>query len=502
VEWKLAAHGSAPINDGRADGFEDKKFGKANRLVWFHGARAIVGPIAYWKRFAVMVAGGVLTVVDADRPEVVEITVDHVADVRTIGTHAGELWLELGAGILAIPLADLEQLVRRAPSETSITVVTWHPLRNAFARVPAKVVWVTGRDALVNIQEPRVRQIRIDANAYGLEKGMQVAFVDQLWPGAYTSVDVPGRARQSVQAPQPLRIANVHSVRVTPRDPAAGAWDSIARTGPSIALVEQLAANPDDEVAREVLLDALGDAGEPCAATFALIRAGKRVSAAEQDAALGPLVHFMTSIKFRGGLPASGELIPHPPDDAGATAAFLGDLRLAMMDTIRIGRGPERLYRDLVGSPSLVGLRRADGSSHWVLQGLRDHRAGQLTHLYGVPYTNKLAVAFLSASAFASVRHIELVVRGSNVAKRAHDILDELGELAGHERHVVFVSPRQNDARLVAQIVIPAFAELGLASFKIGGVTLTRTAKGTQVQAEDRAIQPIADLARATFELT
>ncbi|HET9988327.1 MAG TPA: hypothetical protein VFQ65_07400, partial [Kofleriaceae bacterium] len=372
---------------------------------------------------------------------------------------------------------------------------------NAFARVPAKVVWVTGDEALVNIQEPRVRQIRIDANAFGLEKGMQIAFVDELWPGTFSSLDVPGRARQTVQAPQALRIASARSVRRMPRDPAAGAWESIARTGPSIALLEQLASSPDDELAREVLLDALGDAGEPCAATFALIRAGKRVSAEEREAALGPLVHFLTGIKFHAGLPVSGTLVTHPPDDARATAAFLGDLRLAMMETVRIGKGPERLYRDLIGSPSLVGLRRADGSSHWLLQELRDRRAGQLTHLYGVPYTNKLAVAFLPAPAFASVRHIELVVRGSNVAKRVRDLLDELGELAAHERHIVFVSPRQNDARIVAQIVIPAFAELGLASFTIGGVTLARTDMGTRVQTEDHAVQPIVDLARATFEL-
>ncbi|MEO6774912.1 MAG: hypothetical protein ABI467_18230 [Kofleriaceae bacterium] len=500
MEWKLAAHGSAPANEGRPDGFEEQTFGQAKRLVWARGASAIVGPIAYWKRFAVMAANHTLTVVDADRPDAVAITVDHVVDVRAIGSHAGALWLELAAGILAVPLADLERLAREAPAETSITVATWHPHRNAFARVPAKVVWVSGHDALVNIQEPRVRQIHLDASVFGLDKGMHLAFVDQLWPGAYTAVDVPGQPRRTVQAPAPLRTATASAVRIVPRDPAAGAWDSIARTGPVLALVEQIAAAPDDAVARAVLLDALGDAGEPCAATFALLGAGKRVSAQDRAAALGPLVHFLADLKLHGGLPASGTLVAEPPADPAATAAFLGDVRLAMLHTVRIGKGPEPLYRALVGSPGLVGLRRADGSTHALLQELRDRRAGQLTHLFGVPYTNKLALSYLSAPAFASVRHLELVVRGRNVARRARDVVDELATFAGPERHVAFVTPRTGDAELLARRVIPSFRALGLASVAIGGVTLARTPDGIAVRVEPDAEPVIAELARARFE--
>jgi hypothetical protein len=499
VEWKLAAYGTAPANDGRPDGFDEKKFGRGVRLVWSQGACAIVGPIAYWKRCAVMVVGGAVTVVDADRPDIVEIPVDHVTGARTIGTSSGELWIELPAGILTIPLADLERLARDAPAETSITVATWYPHRNASARVPAKVVWVTSGDALVNLQEPRVRQIRIPAEAFGLEKGMQIAFADQLGPGAYTSLDVPGRARQTVQAPQSPHTFTASSVRKQPRDPAAGAWESIPRSGASIALVAQLAASPDDDSARGILLDALADAGEPCAATFALIRAGKRVSTEARDAALGPLVHYLTDIKLRGGLPASAKLVNQPPDDEAASAAFLADLRLAMLDTIRLGHGPEALYRAIVGSPNLVGLRQADGTTHAVLKTLRDRRAGQLTHLYRVPYTNKLGMSFLSAPAFSSLRHLELVVRGTNVARRVGSLLDELGAIAGGELHITFDAyPR--DAEIIARIVVPAFLELGLAGFAIGGVTLHRVAGNVEVHAADSAALGIAELARATFK--
>lgn len=499
MEWKLAAHGTTPVNDGHPDGFEEKAFGKATRLVWFHGASAIVGPIAYWKRCAVMVAGGTLTVVDADQPDVVEITVEHVAGARAIGTRAGELWLALAEGILAIPFTDLEKLARDAPAETSITVSTWHPHRNAFARVPAKVVWTSGRVALVNIQEARTRQIQLDAVKYGLVKGMDVAFVDQLWPGAFTSIDVPGKPRQTVQPAQPLRIATARAKRVQPRDPAAGAWDSIPRSGPEIQLVEQLAASPENDIAREILLDALADAGHPCAATFALLRARKHVSAEDRDAALGPLIHFLTNIVLRDGLPASGTLVREPPEDAAATEAFLADLRLAMLDTVRIGKGPERLYRAIVASPNLVGLRQADGTTYQLLAELRDRRPNQLTHLYRVPYTNKLAMSFLASPAFASLRHLELVVHGNSVAQRSDALLDELRSFAHGELHIAFNAyPR--DAQLVANIVVPAFVELGLASFAISGVTLVRTARGVEVEVAESAALAIANLARETFQ--
>jgi len=499
VEWKLAAHGDVPRNDGHPDGFEEKTFGKVGRLVWFHGACAIAGPIAYWKRSAVMVTGGALTVVEADRADVAVITVEHVAGARSIGTHANELWIEVAEGILAIPLTDLEKLARDAPAETSITMSTWHPHRNAFARVPAKVAWVMGNEALVNIHETRGRQIRLDAGKFGLVKGMEIAFVDQLWPGAYTSIDVPGKPRQTVQPVQPLRVASARTERMAPRDPAAGAWDSIPRTGASIALVEQLAANPGDDHAREVLLDALADAGEPCATTFALLRAGKHVAAADRDAALGPLIHFLTNIKFREGLPASGSVVHQPPEDPSAVNAFLADLRLAMLDTVRIGKGPERLYRQIVSAPNLAGLRQADGTNHHVLKDLREHRAGQLTHLYKVPYTNTLAMSLVAAPAFASLQFLELVCHGNNVVRRAHDLLDELASLSAKNLHISFDAyPR--DAQIVANLVIPAFRQLGLAGFGISGVILERTSSGVDVRIADSAALAIANLARETYQ--
>jgi hypothetical protein len=499
VDWKLAAFGTAPVNDGRPDGFEEKQFGKGMRLVWEHGACAIVGAIAYWKRFAVMVTGRTLTVVAADRPDVVEIGTEHVRDASGASTHGGVLSVRRPAGILTIPLADLEHLVRDAPAEIAITVATSYPLRDRSARVPAKVVWLSNADALVNIQETPVRQIRLDAKLYGLEKGMEIAFVDQLGPGAYVSLDVPGRPRQTLFEPPSPQLGTAWCRRTVLRDPATGAWDSIPRTDRSVALVAQLAASPDDDSARDILLDALADAGEPCAATFALLRAGKRVSNEERDAALGPLVHFLTDIKLRGGLPASASVVNQPPDDEAAIAAFLADLRLAMLDTLRLKRGPEPLYCKIIGSPNLVGLRRADGSSHPILEALRDRRAGQLTHLYGVSYTNKLAMSLVSDPAFASVRYLELVCRGNNVARRAKDLLDELAALAEHERHITFDAyPR--DAEIIAKLVVPAFRELGLASFAIAGLTIERTERGIQARTADSTALALANLARTTFE--
>lgn len=290
---------------------------------------------------------------------------------------------------------------------------------------------------------------------------------------------------------------------MVPPDPAAGSGRRRVgldpRTSRTVALVAQLAASPDDESARDILLDALADAGAPCAATFALLRAGKRVSNEDRDAALGPLVHFLTDIQLRGGLPATASVIANPPDEAAAIAAFLADLRLAMLDTIRLKHGPEALYCNIVGSPNLVGLRRADGSSHEILKVLRDRRAGQLTHLHRVSFTNKLAMSLVADPAFASVRNLELVCHGNNVAQRAKNLLDELAALAEHERHITFDAyPR--DAELVAKLVVPAFRELGLASFKLSGLTLERTADGVKASVADSTALAIANLARATFE--
>jgi hypothetical protein len=499
VDWKLAAYGPVPTNDGRPDGFETQQFGQGVRLVWEHGACAIVGAIAYWKRFAVMVTGRTLTMVDADRPDAVEIGTEHVTGARGARTHGDQLCVLVRDGILAIPFADLELIARDAPAERSITVETWYPLRDKAARVPAKVVWLQSDKALINIQESPVRQIQLDARTYGLATGMDLAFVDQLGPASYLWIDVPGQPRQSLYDPPSPQTGTASSRRIQPRDPAAGAWDSIPRTARSVALIEQLAANPDDESARDILIDALADAGEPCAATFALLRAGKRVSTEERDAALGPLVHFLTDIELRSGLPASASLLNQPPDEAAAIAAFVMDLRLAMLHTLRLKRGPEPLYCKIIGSPNLVGLRRADGSSHPILEELRDRRAGQLTHLYGVSYTNKLAMSLVSDPAFASVRYLELVCRGNNVARRAVNLLDELAALTEHERHITFDAyPR--DAEIIAKLVVPAFRELGLASFKISGLTVERTAEGLKASVADSTALAIANLARETFE--
>jgi hypothetical protein len=108
-------------------------------------------------------------------------------------------------------------------------------------------------------------------------------------------------------------------------------------------------------------------------------------------------------------------------------------------------------------------------------------------------------MSLVSDPAFASVRYLELVCRGNNVARRAVNLLDELAALTEHERHITFDAyPR--DAEIIAKLVVPAFRELGLASFKISGLTVERTAKGVKTSAADSTALAIANLARTTFD--
>jgi len=497
VQWKLAAHGSAPENTGAPDRFAVKRFGSKSRLVWPNGACGVTGLVASWGRFAAIIEQDAIVVIDGDRKDVARVELPGFPIVPDgARTANGTLWLTSARGALAIPLADLEELAE--PRTAEITIATWHPHRNAFARVPAKVVWVVGDECLINLQGPPVVQVRLDHAKFGLEKGMEIAFVDELWPGRFAYLDVPGRPRQTLSAPAPLVKLVATSARVEPIDPAEGATAIIARRGEYVPLIAELAANPDDELARGVLLDALADAGEPCAATFALLRADKKVSAHHRRAALGPLAHFLHLVKFQRGLPWSGTLIEDPPLDADAVAAFLGDLRVAMLETIRIGKGPETLYRELVASRELVCLRRVDAVDHLVLGDLRDAHAGRLRQLFGVPWTNGLAMSLLVDPAFDSVGEVELVAEATHPRGRLSNLVDGLGALSHVPRRVTFATRTINEARPIAQIVFPVFLDLGLEALVFPEVTIERV-DGRAVVHDTAGPNGIADLARAAF---
>ncbi len=477
MQWTFASHARGrargPADPGR---FELTELGAKPRLAWPRGACAIpkAAHVAYWADHAVVVERTTLTVVHADREELVRLELDELAlaPIR-LELGDGELAIESLTGVMTIPLRWLERL---APGQVTFRVETTYPLRDATARVPGRVVWLMAEDALISM---RRSQLRLDHRQYGLEKGMDLAFCDELWPGTFAFLDVPGRPRQTLIERLAPYTATGRVTQVRPRDPATGqrtalAWSS--RRDELDRLLVQLAQQPEDDTTRGVIIDLLGDAGEPCAEVFALLRAGAKVSVPRQRAALGSLDRFMT-VKYERGLPWAATLTRKPPEDRESVAALLGDVRIGMVHALWPGKGPPALYEQLVASPALIGLRRANGSTLAFLQALR---AGghALTHLDDVRLTRPAVAAELAHPAFSTVRYLT-VTAGTREIEALLDVVhdDHHGVFAHAPRELSLV--RRDGASVVAlaRVVFARFPSLPCA-ISIAGFTLERVSGG------------------------
>jgi hypothetical protein len=498
VKWTFASHARAvarhPVDPGR---FETSELATKVRLAWPHGACAVskAAHVGYWVDHAVVVEMTTLTVICADREEVTRLQLDGLA-LAPIRVEAGdgELAIESLTGVMRIPLAWLEQL---SPGDITFTVETTYPLRDPSVRVAGRVVWLLAEDALISV---RRKQLRLDHRQYGLEKGMDIAFGDELWPGAFAYLDVPGKPRQTlIERLSPYR-ATGRVTRVRPRDPIETTKVSLsyfARRDELAGLLDQLAANPEDDTTRGVIIDLLADAGEACADVFALLRAGAKVSVPKQRAALGPLNHFMT-VKFERGLPWTATLIKKPPDDREAIATLLGDLRLGMLHALRLGKGPTELYQLLVASRALRGLRHADAPNLEVLRALRAGGHTALTHLHDVRFVfHAIAMTELADPTFDSVRHLEVPIEARHAEALLRRLLDDdHGVLARAPRHLELVEPHGRDAEL-ARLTFPRFRELACASLTIAGVTIERSAGVATVHAAPGASPSVLEASEA-----
>jgi uncharacterized protein (TIGR02996 family) len=125
-------------------------------------------------------------------------------------------------------------------------------------------------------------------------------------------------------------------------------------------LIVAIAAEPDDDGHREVLVDLLQELEDPGAATFAALRAGGDVSAAKRKLALGPLAPFLVDVEYRRGLPARAVLSRSAPRDEASLAAAVADYRLGLLTSLRVGLGNERVYTPLVAAARATALRDVD----------------------------------------------------------------------------------------------------------------------------------------------
>ena len=490
MKWTFAAGVSAPPRPQPATPFVLGRFGPRNRLAWDGEACEVRrdARLVGWADCALVIdpTGWLLI----DRRVAGAKRIEGLAALAVVGVADGVLCATTGHGRVEIPLADLEALV---PGKHEVELVATYPLRDPSVRVAAKVLVADSTRALVPVRTTRgTYEVMLDSKALGLASGTELVLGDELWPGEFAYAEVAGQPRRPAsQASIPRSFSITCSPVARSADPALGITATVAPIAADHApLLAEITADPDDDIARAILIDLLADRGEPAAATFALLRAGKKVGAGKRKAALGPLAHYF-EIEFHRGLPWAATLVRTPPDDAPSLAALLGDLRLGLLARVRCHNGPLALYRHLLASRALGGLRHVEAPGHEELAILSDTLPGQLVELTGVRLANGLALAMLGDTAFSAVRHIELVAPRALTAAQAVGYAAALPALPLRRLSVVPQGP--TFPLVLARRLIPRMRELELASLELAGVTLSRAGARIDVVGEG----PVADLARA-----
>ncbi|MEO8843816.1 MAG: hypothetical protein ABI591_06835 [Kofleriaceae bacterium] len=447
MNWTFTSHANAEV--GRA------AFGKRP---------------AVWGSYWVEVEARALTI-GHDDSDTVRLELEDLALVGAVEAREGALRIANPHGTMLVPLVELEAVYLEhtvgvtPPPSVEVHITTTYPLREPNERVVGKVVWLLADDALVNVGRA---QLRLDHRQYGLEQGMEVAFVDALAPGTWAALDVPGRPRQILIEPLAPYTVIARVVRRKPRAVVAGSGP-VARSDELARLIREI-AEYDSDHDRGVLIDLLADRGEACAAVFAQLRAGAPLTPAKRRVALGPLDAFLRPVEFRHGLPHSGVL--RKDADRDRLPALLADARLGLLAALRLGKAGVELYTRIIANGQLLSLREAEAPSFTVLRALKDAGHTQLTHLYDVRFSEPAAVALLGDPAFASVRELELRIEqrfADQLLRRL--IADDHGVFARAPRHLTFVERNQSPLAL-SQIVFARFPELTNASVTIGGVTV------------------------------
>ena len=480
---------------------------KPRSLKWTfaYGRGTHSGPAAFGKRpaawgsYSVDVEARALTI-GHHSGTTVRLDFDDLALVGAVDVREGSLWIANQHGAMIIPLAELESVYLKhtvgvsPPASVEIHVTTSYPLREPNARVVGKVAWLLADDALVNVGRT---QLRLDHRQYGLEKGMEVAFVDQLAPGTWAALDVPGRPRQILIEMLAPYTVTAKVVKKKLREVVAPA-EMVARSDEITRLLREISEHDSDHD-RAVLIDLLADRGEPCAEVFAQLSAGETLTHAKRRVALGPLNAFLKPVDFAHGLPHAAVL--RKDADRTELASLLEDARLGMLETFRLGNGGVELYVKIIAKGELISLRQADAPSFTVLRALKEAGHTRLTHLYDVRFSEPVAVAMLADPAFASVRDLELRIEqrfADQLLRRLID--DDHGVFARAPRHLTFIE-RHKYTIALSQIVFVRFPYLTNATVTIGGVTVANVdGKPTATIATD-AMPAVVSTLRETLGL-
>lgn len=473
-ELAILGESSLPIGASLPGPFRHTTLAAWTRLDWPGGTADIAQPPVYWgERYAATLVDGI-AVIDArnEHSAVLEIA---LPGATSIAIHDG--WLRIGVelGTLSVPCIALERL---EPGPVELVVQVRYPRRNADARLPTKVGWLYDNgDALVHVRRGRMF---VDAREYGITKTVPFELCDELWPGQFAAIEVPGQPRRALHAVETERTYRGVVIAGLPPHPLRHSMQPatlrIERVAP---LLERLADEPDDDANRSVLLDALQEEGAPYARALAEARDAKRFAVEVLEPLIGPLSAIFERIQYRGGLPWSAQLRPQMPTDDALLALVGTDVRLAMLTAIQRGSASTENYVRVLGMPLAIGLRRVDSCTREVLQALADAKRDRLTSLGDVPLAKDSVQRLLATPTFDRVVDMDVRVSTMQIESLlAAIVADNHGAFARAPR-TLRVLHHHGSAFPDPPAVLAAWSRLPLAGLHVGAVSLVRHGEGT-----------------------
>jgi len=495
IDGELAILGepSLPIGASLPGPFRHTTLAAWTRLDWPGGTADVAQAPAYWgERYAAALVDGV-AVIDArnEHSAVLEL---ELPGATSIAIHDGWLRIGLDLGTLSIPCVALERL---EPGPAELVVRVRYPRRNADARLPAKVGWLyDNHDALVHVRRGR---IFLDARAYGLTKGATFDLCDELWPGVFAAIEVPGQPRRELRPIETERIYRGNVVEGLPPHPLRHSIQPPAFRVDRVApLLERLADEPDDDATRSVLLDVLQEEGAPYARALAEARDAKRFAVQVLEPLLGPLSAIFERVQYRGGLPWSAQLRPRMPTDEALLALVGNDVRLGMLTTIQRGSASVENYLRVLAMPLAFGVRRVDACNREVLQALVEAHRDRVSWLGDVLLPKESVQRLLATPTFDRVTELEVRIAPTQLQSLLATIVaDRHGVFARAPRALRFAH-LNGGPFLDPPAVLAAWSELPVAGLHVGGISLVRTGAATVARIAPDAPPDSAAVVRRT----
>jgi hypothetical protein len=298
-----------------------------------------------------------------------------------------------------------------------------YPLRDRDARVACVFLWrvQNGRtmveigDGKKGVHEPK---LLIDLPAWPLAKYTPLVLVDRLAPETWHLVESPGQPTAVALDPDRVITLDAKLRHTKAEHPEGAARPVVSRADASAraridTLIAAIAAEPDDDGHREVLVDLLQELEDPGAPTFAALRAGTEVSAAKRKLALGPLAPFLVDVEYRRGLPYRAALSRSAPRDEASLAAALADYRLGLLTSLRIGLGNERVYTPLVAAVRATALRDVDLPHPRTIAALVAIERTQLVRLGHLDFAKPRTIGAIAVATFDRATTLHATVDGN-----------------------------------------------------------------------------------------